>query len=1444
MLNTTTMNNNMAQMNQDLQRSLTIQTMPNIRNEITADGPLIHYRLDEAGTGTPTNYGSTGGVGTQTGNITRSQAGYNSDTGTSWLMNPASQATNISKGSITSGTAWTYEALVKRPNTTNPWVRIIANMRSSSNSENYWEIAVIDQNDGGPGGLRLYDSAAGSVMVNVPALSDLNWHHVAVVRRADNNVRFFVDGNFVGQGTLNPASRAGTFYVGDTRVVGTSYFIDEPAFYDKALSDARINARFVTTLTVAAPAMTGSGAMPDATVTAVDSTKQTLSTTLNKVEFAAFTGSTTLILTNNSVASYVLKTADPVLNQQAIVSAKLRVYLSSLGTSTVLSVLRNTQAFTESSTSAGPSVVNIGVTMRNLVVGWNEVDITSLVQDWANGVVPNHGIQLSRSSTQQAGVMSMDSRTSGRPPVIEMTMAPIVNTVNTTNPMAVSAGFGNTVVSVSSVHTAPSLTATVLLPDAIVTGTDGRLNVTALFPALSVQGAMPGGEFYTPDSNSTVTVPMTANLPQLNPQVVAGSSFVTAAPAMTADADAPAGSFTSVTDVIVTAGAFVSTFKWIVPYNADNDRYLNYVPQTIDSDDIWYKMEETGGTVAKDSATDASNFHITNGAYRGTPVFAVEGPQLRKAVRFPTNADYLEVLYPGDNTAINLFRNSEFTTELSFRTTQQNGELAEGLNLVNGQLVFDPLTSQGSNSPVRIAKNVADGQWHHMVISTPNNTGSGSQVLSDSRAYFVMIDGVIEYKRFAGGGVLVGLRAPRYLMRGIDGEMRDFVFRINYAVSEKTANKLYYEWSNATLIEADPIKATFDMGQGSIAKGNQKKMLVVYGLSTRTFVQPDGGQGQLGNYQSAFSGLQLRSRQGALGNFQSFPDGDFVVLTNPFRPAGGGIDFGFVHPFTYEGFTIYPVSIVGGLQRTGEIKSADGLMNNTYVDPISGRLVEDKTGLNRFIDLERDLIPDITEFDALTVFNYPAYAPVTSGGVTPGSEYPFSQANVLGANNVEWGTARDNLRNSILKAWSLGVSLWVNEPDMAQHLGIISAWDEHDNGEYLESNGNGLFNITGLQIDLAHGSPNMGTVGRTIDYVSLYQANIHRKIVATEPGLTDIASYEYGQMISGYKYDAFAAYSSWWAHDIINKKDGLRVGDVIQTSHYDRISNSIGTKGINNAKMLPRVVVYSARPQGIIGRVISKEVETYYGPNGTTVQNPWKDNVYTIVVDPGTTIRGYTGQGRIFVEFMDTDYTLNYLTSNRAMRGLGNGLTTWDFDTRRFKETQAQYVNTTISAISGVQNKFTSRNEVVQYNIISDEGSAFELSSHWTMNMRGLNWLKGAEEVEPGAVKIFAPSMNASIEGVAPTTKAQKSVVVNAPTMRATAAIVKPANFPDRDIDVRVLPMEAFAELLGLTNAIQATPMTATVSGGEPIVNTSGDRIRVYVDNNRNIQLFLKEDEY
>lgn len=1442
---------------------------------ILADNPTIYLTLD--GTGIPTDIGSarlTGTV-TQGETVIPSQVPAANIPGNSRQFENGRTTSTVTKSNHTLTSLFTYEVWYKKDTTLfDSTTRAI--LRSLVSSTNYFEITV-DQN----GLFRAFDR--GSTMndgVTVPSIVDGNWHHLVFVKTAASTGRFYVDGVFVGTRTGTMTGKTGNFIIGSNGAASAlGAFIDEAAFYPVALTGAQVANHYSAAYVGAdidsinqAPAISvGPVIAPDPVVRAVDiyhmnvpaSEDRRSDSTSNVnggVNAPTIEIGHNLDLNPNALfkfAGFRMPTGTYISN-----SAILRLTISRNNLSTI-TVRPIKQDWVEGSMFQPQVEENVVVsrTLTTSSVSYTvDIPISPLINYWNSN--PNFGIAIRSTVQTTMGNIGVDIRTSeftGSEPrlITDFTQTDGISVMPRTTPMVANVSTPPPVSSTitPSVNQAPVMALSAATGPANVTTTSNAL-VNA--PVMESSLAFLGGEDRLPDSYVAVNA-IETYLSISDPDVIAGSDIKVTVPAIElGPVDVVPGSVDTRTDTIVYVdGAMpvaLRTFTNIaLNINGivvrEEDRYGKAVVPTVDSGDVWYKMDEISGTVAY----DVTGSRISNAAYVGEPTFNVEGPQDRRAVRFDGVDDRLVLNLTEANSEIIFTDGSDMTIEFSVRTNQKNGTLWQGrgegrVTLVNGQMWI----YQNNQTVYKVRKDIADGQWHHVIFSMEQRAAyfdAGNQdYRSEKSSIFVQIDGVTEFKRFEFSYALSQTVVPTSVMQ-IAGDMRDFIVRLNRAISEDFAQNLYYEWVNALVIAANPIVVSLSTGQDTKGRGNVKKMLAVYGLpyAETTF-------GPRFNYKSVFAGYHINVIDGNKRTY-NVEDG---YLDNPVTdPAYTQLNpptaiYYSVAPFAFNGYIIYPVSIIGS-----PIGSAEGMLNNEYTDQF-GQFIDEKTGLRRFIDLDKDLQAPITDFDAVTVMNYPAPRP---GGVDP--THPTLQMS-----DAEWIKARETFRDSVLNAAYQGVSLWINEPWAAVDLGFIQDYDVHTPDKWIESDSRTFsipagikagYNYAADRLDQLHlrntgdGAPIpvivpstfLGTLG---DYYSNFQANLSRRIVSLEPGLTDMPSYEYGEQILRAAYDSYTTNNFIYAYDVVDKTKGLELGDKINMS-LNLFGRGATTPAYLSPIGYPHEMIVSAKPQGIVGKVIAREQLSYAQPNTLAEKdNPYRNNAVTIAVERGTVVRGQSIQGRAFIEFMETNVYGDFIPVDR-FRKLWQGevyefeVTTWDFDPRRYRQTLIRYIEEKLVRDKSANGEIRLRMMAFDRLITNYSEEYIDFKRHYSMHARGLNWLSQLTPVGAGDVKVNAPSVEINLDTPAPTSQQFRSVtseVIGA--MRVDLDLRQPINYRPDSVREKTSPMTLDLTILGVGKIVSAPPLVVNMSLPDAVVRGDGDRIAVYLDEDRRITVFLKED--
>lgn len=1457
-------------------------------SEVTADAPLYRLTFDQSGS-TITDTGSSPRTITQFGSPPK-VSGI-SGTGLSFSGSNTQYITAASVYDFGSDTSYSIEVWFKSSQTTG----LGTFLRRDSGG------AVLLRLNAGK--VEFYCNN-GTMATSPLSYADGNWHHAVAVRTGSTTTVLYVDGAQVATGaaTTHTQTTSVTTYIGTNNGAGDEVFagtMDELAFYNTALSSTRVGVHYTEGVaemaneTIAVPAMTLSVTAPAPVVTAVDVYAQTITTNGDRAtgtyrdSFPNETGIYLGSVADSNTSKKILFKFDgyiPMSGNPVIDSALLTVYNGN-STAVTVRVQRITSSWDEL-TAGEPSVVTTSHT--GIVIAGSTsttINISEVISAWNSGS-SNYGIAIDATSGGDALIRTLQHSTVGERPkiTVAMTPAPAVHVEVEVPAMSLSV----TAPDVTHKHgVKQSVPAASLSLSAVVPTVTAQRHISVAAPPMVLNLTFPGGNEVNPDYLAEVPlIEMWLTTPNVNG--FGGTDASNEVPPMELDVEAVAPVLDLVTGRTVYVPPMNLTINMVGMYDPEADRYHNMLPGTIDAEDIWYKMEELDGVIAVDAITNEDTaVYSEDGDYIGSPTFQVEGPELRKAVGFDGVDDAVLVTGPYPNT---VFSDMDATLEFSIKTTDLSGTLIRGggnaggqsgtgmyggtgdseVRLVDGELAI--YTGSGQNLLYRTRKFIADGQWHHIVISLPSATAFifDAYNISAAKPFFVMVDGKTEWTRYApplfGRSLLpTGIMARATFNSGatdatlpqnytfsqhVDGDMRDFLVRLHYAVSQNTAAKLYYEWSNSLLLQPNAMELSLAAVDPFEAKGNVKRMLALYGLP---YYLREGNEAATrdgyGTYYSVFAGYFIRTD----ANFvPTGPGGSF----QPTQTYSNTIRMSFyqVKPFMLEGYLVYPLAIANTPGSTGTT-SAPGIENGEYRDPITKNYTDNQTGLPRFVDLQLDLSEDVTDFDAITAVNYPARLPDDGVNVDNPDQLREPRQHNLGLNNGEWQSARDDLRDSILDAAYNGVNLWITEPHMAEHLGFIQAYDKHETGARVEFFGAGNIESTGYtnkkaeQLDDEHLDENVAGGNHRVAQVGIgqfnytWQANAYRQIVSTEPGLTNRPSYEYADTIHWRGDAAWELHNDVYAYDVIDRTGGLQIGDKLRMDMWEQDDYTGNYPAFNGWSVGdPRKWIVSAKPEGVVGKIISKEQDFYYGPNAVVRANPWKDNVYTIVAERGTVVRGGAIAGRAFIEFMDPDIARVKIPEDKDKSmwngDVGRNVSTWDLDTRRYRHIVVVNVVERVVTRGADQIAF---NDEVRYVDIQD--AELNYLPHMSMNARGLNWLKESGELEPGTAKAYVNPMQLTLNmnnvTMSKTRNITSTVIGSA---RIDIDMRRPRGFEDGEVTEKALPMVLDLSFRGLGKNIQVPVIELDLTTPDVKVTGDGDSIFVYMDASRNVTVFLKED--
>jgi hypothetical protein len=981
---------------------------------------------------------------------------------------------------------------------------------------------------------------------------------------------------------------------------------------------------------------------------------------------------------------------------------------------------------------------------------------------------------------------------------------------------------------------------------------------------------------------------------------------------------------------------------------------------------------------APDSVTSQYRINKQDVSIHGGVTNRVDGPYLRKAMNFNGVDAYLgdfigsyqwstePPFYPGGNyTPLpnpeiddNYKPEMVLTVEFSLRTTALNGVIWTGWStygfqwsagyspngydvaLKDGYMHIISPDGTGVMYDQKVRVFLSDGNWHHIVVGIPDVDSGQYSTRGDS---YIMIDGKPALVRNYGA-IVQSSRAsalapysfmgrppfkktsstpssrnltnydPKVPTGCLAGDLADVIIRPNTYLTMDQAQTIYYEWSNSTIVKPEALTVNLAAVKPEKAKGNQKRMLAIYGLPENY----DNNGRPVWNYFSKLDNMFIENGPGyevlGLGYETILLDTSVSSPNYDSSAATHGWSYPKPRVFDYGEYKVYPVAIQGNLlNRSDAPSSVDGILNPDAMVDENGLFIDDTTGLYRFINLQEDLLEDVTDFDCITAINYPWFSPDAFLANAYAPDNPFTGVYITvpnealdqhlifgGLNATQWAEARDALAESLLQAAYDGANLWIGEWHMAQNLGFINEVDIHDTGYWWTgtvgldwSNRGGTDPATG-KFDAAHANVHAQDLDRDhlaeggaswnqttwVDnknkkhpavtdtptakstgflqvggsytnwiydpnggwYDSEWQINHYRKVVAEVPDLTDLPTTEMANRIDGFSWDRFKPNGDFEAYDIVQRPNGLQVGDysaILILDPSDSGDGDVANHGQN------RDVIISARPDGIAGQVVTREMESYWAPNGVQVDNPFKDNAYTIAAEVGTIVRGKPIAGRAFIELMERAPGVGYIAVDADPylwlgRHNTTQVSTWDYDDRRYLET----VSVQTSSKQKADYSFNTIQSVTTYTyFISVQAGSYIHYAQPNWHYRGLNWLGKTPELPSGEKRVYAPPMLVSL--VTPNAYFTKTANPTTQVIGAMNVFLEerqPANYHDGSVREFALPISLSLEMRGIGRMIYPTPLVVNLTTPAIVIKAHTETIPVYLDSSKTVTLYLKEE--
>jgi hypothetical protein len=634
------------------------------------------------------------------------------------------------------------------------------------------------------------------------------------------------------------------------------------------------------------------------------------------------------------------------------------------------------------------------------------------------------------------------------------------------------------------------------------------------------------------------------------------------------------------------------------------------------------QFDDNGDLIPLDTSKAVARVTPSRGVLTPSPIVAPGyfDNQQRKAVRISN----IEIPLPGTSTNFSI---RPYNLEFSFKATKQNQVIAYGqftspsstnsrkvgaIGLFNGKIYlaedfYTPVSAFGEVGirSLRVAgsvphpvnfteetyvgymlgnKNVADGQWHHIVIQrgyTDNRTQIWIDGALDKQLGVQSNDG-----RSSGYANIPGSDASQ--------EVRPYIIGFNSADTNLSSDFETSAWNfypgrfleerevtlnNLAFIQAEPIKAepmtaTATATPNSKAAGNKARALLLYWWPvTRQF----GSDSIVSNDRGQFGPDDV-------------PTFDTSVYTYDYEDE---------IPQDYYGWDIFPVSVTGyagdlGGARSPFIKEGVLQSGGLYIDPV--------TSAPRYLDVFNDI--DLSAFDAIFFRNYPDQAEERDSYIR--EEYSDEYFN------LKEKELYNNFIASLRAAVDTGISLFITNSQLAIDLGIIEGYEIVPD---LSSGTGDAYAPTILP-----GQPLDESLGL---YVDMHRNN-RLRVVNTVDGLTNEASYiwqdwAYFRGGAGEGADVFSGEPNRPFISLANKPNGLQVGDTFVISDATWQDSYFEAVPFNKVKA---------------GKVITAFANTYI--NQTTVtDNPYKNYATSIALEPGTILNGTPTVGKIFVNFTE-----------------------------------------------------------------------------------------------------------------------------------------------------------------------------------------------------------------
>ena len=1119
--------------------------------------------------------------------------------------------------------------------------------------------------DGNKLRVRYGGSQATRNLTSTSSIADNAWHHVAIVNTASSggiggDTKLYVDGTLNQTSTTAPGSygytildRYGVFDIGVNASVGisTTAFkgaIDDLLIYNYGLTAQQVsdnNASVISSIsrTLAADPMianTGTFVMP------VISTQKTINYSDTASTASALAVQPTIISDDEIIYSHTVATATADALDPTITTVKQVNAAADAGTASALAVDPTVTSDDAVAYSTGP------------------LTASALFVDPVVSTITNASISAD-PGTASALIVH---------PVIEA----VANVAYTADPATADAYLHMPGISIGDGHIAVHLEASALfvMPTIVV---DVAINISAApstASALAVQPTITTIRSVS-YSASVTTASATSVMPNVgvtedNPgtPITASALFVMPVISAADNSNYLADPFTS-SALAVQPGSTVQTLGAIKvdPFKANafileppayyvlaNDKWyqrlldVDYQSSTFNGLTTFFNTSADivrGGGFNGYNAIDQRNVFQSFYGYNlyDSPLpkaFAgTFDPQNRKAIRIRNIALVTEdgFSYTGPSWTFETYIKTTKANQILFvgkrrgdRSNQNYQDFNAAWRLRDGKISLnyekslrEGCPNSGDGAAFTGFKNIADGEWHHIIIQFRDTLGSGVGInagLSERRTQ-VFIDGELDIQRYGYSAYAIHQIGYNSYDVNAQSDFETSGVSMNQGsfVLERETSLNYFACTGTVPVEATVATATATATTGNKGRGNRARALMLYFWPTHNV--------NSGQYMRYF-----RSDFGQFGNGYTDADqGTYGADPDTFYPLTTWIKNGANKFYDWD---LWPLAVLS--PYSGDVFNSDThpILKDGVIDPQSGGYRDPVTNNPRYINLMEDL-KDLSQFDMICFRNYPDESGERDAFGTSAKGITDPYFNVLDKDLF------NDFLQSLRDAVDTGISLFVTNPQLAVDMGFIETYHQVSS---LDDVGNASFSDewtpVKLRDPLETGSPVLdiqyNTVytdpGRQNEYEDYYRNNYHQ-VVNTIPDLTDDPAFI-------------------WTDEAVYDPDGLEYGELGRVWNHVEYNPGLqpGDKFLISSMI--GASAYYATPLSSVkaGKVITKFADTYRHGIVERV-NPYRDYATAIAIEPGTVVAGKQIGAKVFISFTDNVGVQKSLVSSYLPPGSG-----------------------------------------------------------------------------------------------------------------------------------------------------------------------------------------------